>query len=65
MGGSEEKEELKEALGKGLCPSIPPKFNLVGVVGAEAWMIGAEMVCEDADTGARGVVGVVAVASLV
>ena len=50
---------LKGALGKDLCPSSPPKFNLVGVVGAEAWVIGIDTVCDGADTGARGVVGVV------
>ncbi len=59
------KELLKGEEGKGRCPLIPPKLNLVGVFGADlvespAGGGGAGADRSGAGIGARGVVGVVA-----
>ena len=62
-GGSEENEVLvKEALDEDVCPSTTAEPRVVGVVGPEAWVdvVGAGSEDKDMDTGARGVVGVVA-----
>ena len=56
-------ELLKGELGRGRCPFMPPKLNLVGVFGADFVISsagGAGGGRLDVVMGARGVVGVVA-----
>ena len=58
--GDDEKELLKGDRGRGLCPSMPAKLSLVGVVSAEPSVDGTMWGRSDVVGSARGVVGVVA-----
>lgn len=56
--GDVDVELPKRGLGRGLCPLIPPKLCLVGVLGADSSAVDTD--CEGGGVilGARGVVGV-------
>ena len=58
LDDDEDTELPNRGLGRGLCPLIPPKLCLVGVLGADSSAAGTD--CEGGGVilGARGVVGV-------